>query len=92
MDRTQKLKAIATQILIVIGIELLMWFLLPELTLFLTNYSWKSSQVQIDLLAEQGFSRKEAIGQLQSYRQSVIQAGAIAGAGANISAALATRR
>lgn len=72
-------------------IQIVLWFALPAVTGFLSSYSWKGFQAQLEQLQLQGYSHKEALDQIQSYQQSQLQANATQSAGLNISAAIRSR-
>ncbi len=75
-----------------IGVQIFLWILIPGITSYMGSYSWKGYQAQLDQLEKQGFSRTDAMVQIQSYQESKLQANATERAGLNISNALKSRR
>lgn len=72
-------------------VQIVLWVALPAITGFLSSYSWKGFQAQLEQLQLQGYSQKEALNQIQSYQQSQLQANATQSAGLNISTAIRSR-
>lgn len=78
--KTKKLSLL----LIITASIILSWIILPFLFSFLSVNSWESYQNQISDLMSQGYTRKQAIGKIQSLYQTQQTAMAIEDAGAEI--------
>jgi heme/copper-type cytochrome/quinol oxidase subunit 2 len=86
--KTSRITGIVGIIMIATLILLLIWFGIPALLSFFSYNSWQGYQEQIKQLESQGYSHKKALGKLQQWRQSQMQAEATTEGAANIADAI----